>query len=82
MIVISGVENLHVHVMVLLSFDLGFTTEVSSRSTTFFFLEERRSNKGFNLLIMMLHCERPSLISISALTSVIDWRKGPKQKRP
>jgi len=78
MIVISGVENLHVHVIVLLSFDFGFATEASSRSTTFFFLEEWMSNQGFNLLKIMLHCERPSLISISALRSEFDWRKAPK----
>lgn len=79
LIVISGAEKLHVHVMILILVDSGFTTlEASSPSTIFFFFDEWRTNQGCNRLIMMLHCVPPSLISVSALTGEMGWRKGSK----
>jgi len=57
----------------LSSVDFGFATGASSLITIFFLLGGGfRSNQGFILLITMLHCERPILICVSALTSITD----------
>lgn len=68
-IVVSGAENVHVHIISLKSsLDWTFTgLAISSFCTVFTFFGGRNFINDFNVAIIMLHCVPPSLISISDL---------------